>query len=198
MRSAILRRAAPLLLAGPLSACISFGAKPPASLLTITPAASVPLDRAQDSARTRSIVIEVPAVPQAISGVRVPVQVTPTSLVYVPDAAWSEPPARLFARLLSDTVTARNNMVVVTPIQAIGDPSAQLSGELRTFGVDATARMAIVTYDGALRRAGVEAIEKRRFEARVPIATIDAASAGTAINDAANQVAGQVADWIAR
>ena len=128
MRSAILRRAAPLLLAGPLSACISFGAKPPASLLTITPAASVPLDRAQDSARTRSIVIEVPAVPRAISGVRVPVQVTPTSLAYVPDAAWSEPPARLFARLLSDTVTARNTICPLYTFDAADDLNTSASG----------------------------------------------------------------------
>ena len=43
-----------------------------------------------------------------------------------------------------------------------------------------------------------QAFEKRRFEARVPVAAIDAASAGVALNRAANQVAMQVADWIGR
>jgi cholesterol transport system auxiliary component len=41
-------------------------------------------------------------------------------------------------------------------------------------------------------------VEKRRFEARVPVSAIDAASAGAALNDAANQVAVEVADWVGK
>jgi cholesterol transport system auxiliary component len=40
--------------------------------------------------------------------------------------------------------------------------------------------------------------EKRRFEARVPVAKIDAEQAGPALSQAANQVAAQVADWVGK
>lgn len=182
----------------PLAGCISFAAKPPEALLTLTAAAAVPIGGEQSSAAARSIVIEVPAVPQSLATARVPVQATPTTIAYVPEALWAEPPARLFARLLSDTVTARNGLVVLSSVQAIGDPSSRLSGELRNFGIDAASRSAVVTFDASVRRAGDDRIEKRRFEARAPVATIDAPSAGIALNEAANQVAAQVADWIGR
>ena len=113
------------------------------------------------------------------------------------NAQWAEPPASLFARLVADTLTARARMVVLSSIESVGDPSASLSGELRMFGIDATAREAVVTYDASLSRAGAASVEKRRFEARAPVAAIDATSAATALNQAANQVAGQVAQWVA-
>lgn len=182
----------------PLAGCISFGAKPPPTLLTLTSASPVAVGQDQDSAKARSITIQVPTTPQALATPRVPVQASATSLAYVKDAVWSEVPARLFARLLSDTVSARSGMVVLSTVQSVSDPSALLAGELRTFGLDATTREAVVTYDAALTRAGKTTIEKRRFEARVPVTTIDAASAATGINQAANQVATEVSDWVSR
>lgn len=181
----------------PLAGCISFGAKPPPSLLTLDATSAPAVGADQNSAKTRSITIQVPSTPTAIAGGRVPVQATPTTIAYVKDALWAEPPARLFARLLSDTVSARSNMVVLSTVQSIADPSATLAGELRRFGLDATTREAVVTYDASLTRAGKETVEKRRFEARVPVTAIDAASAGPAISQAANQVAVEVAAWVA-
>ena len=181
----------------PLAGCISFGAKPPPSLLTLETAAAPSVGAEQNSAKARSITIQVPSTPTSIAGARVPVQATPTTIAYVEDAQWSEPPARLFARLLSDTVSARSNMVVLSTVQSISDPSATLTGELRRFGLDATTREAVVTYDAALTRAGGDTVEKRRFEARAPVSAIDAANAGTALSRAANQVAGEVASWVA-
>jgi cholesterol transport system auxiliary component len=186
-----------LLLALPLAGCISFGAKPPESLLTLTPTEAVPVGASQDSAAAKSIVIDVPVVPQALATARVPVQATPTTIAYVKEAAWSEAPARLFARLLSDTITARTGRVVLSPVQAIGDPSSRLGGELRTFGIDAATSSAVVTFDAALTRVN-DRVEKRRFAARVPVAVIDAAAAGAGLNQAANQVAAQVSDWVGR
>lgn len=182
----------------PLSGCISFGAEPPDALLTLTATAQPQPGVGQTSAAARSIVVQVPATSTALATARVPVQATGTTLAYVKDAQWSEPPARLFARLLSDTLTAQARMVVLTPAQSFSDPSANLAGELRAFGLDATQRQAVVTYDASLTRAGETAVEKRRFEARVPVATIDAAAAAPALNQAANQVAGEVATWVAR
>jgi cholesterol transport system auxiliary component len=39
-------------------------------------------------------------------------------------------------------------------------------------------------------------LDSRRFEARVPVGVIDALSVGPALNEAANKVAADVADWI--
>ena len=187
-----------LLAALPLSACISFGAAPPPTLLTLTTQSGVAVGQNQNSATSKSITLQVPTVPQALATARVPVQATATSIAYVKDAQWAEPPARLFARLMSDTVAARTGMVVLSTVQAVGDPSAMLGGELRNFGLDATTREAVVTFDASLTRAGMQSVEKRRFEARVPVAAIDAPSAAAGINTAANSVAQQVADWVGR
>lgn len=181
----------------PLAGCISFGAKPPPSLLTLEATSAPAVGTEQNSARARSITIQVPTTPASLATARVPVQATPTTIAYVEEAQWTEPPARLFARLLSDTVTARSNMVVLSTVQSISDPSATLTGELRRFGLDATTREAVVTYDAALTRAGAQTVEKRRFEARVPVSAIDAVNAGTTLSQAANQVAADVAAWVA-
>lgn len=187
-----------VLLALALPGCISFGAKPPASLFTLSPATPVAVGAAQSSAGARSIVVQAPATPAALATQRVPVQATATSIAYLKDAAWSEPPSRLFARLLGDTLTARAGMVVLPSVQSLSDPSATLGGDLRMFGIDAAALQAVVTYDATLVRAGQSAVEKRRFEARVPVGAVDRANAGPALNQAANQVASEVADWVKR
>lgn len=182
----------------PLAGCISFGAKPPPTLLTLQADAQPQAGQAQTSSAARSIVVQVPSTPASVASVRVPVQASDTAIAYVKDAQWSEPPARLFARLLSDTLTAKGGLVVLTPAQSFSDPSANLGGELRSFGMDAGQRQAVVIYDASLMRAGQTAVEKRRFEARVPVAAIDADSVGPALSQAANQVATQVSDWVGR
>ena len=179
-----------------LSGCISFGAKPPPSLLTLNATAQPQPGRTQSSANARSIVVQTPSVPTALATARVPVQASVDTIAYVKDAQWTEPPARLFARLLSDTLTAQANIVVLSPAQSVSDPSGNLAGELRQFGLDATTQQATVVYDAALTRANATAVEKRRFEARVPVSAIDAPSAAAALNQAANQVAGEVATWV--
>ncbi|WP_235515660.1 ABC-type transport auxiliary lipoprotein family protein [Sphingomonas sp. Leaf10] len=185
-----------VLLLLPLAGCIRFGAEPPPALLTLAPAAPIAAGATQSSAQARSITVQVPVVPQELAVTRVPVQSSATSIAYVKEAQWVEPPARLFARLLSDTLTSRANMVVLNTRQGFVDPGAQLSGELREFGIDAGRSEAVVVYDATLQRAGSTAFEKRRFEARTPVATIDANTVGPAINQAANTIATAVADWV--
>jgi cholesterol transport system auxiliary component len=53
----------------------------------------------------------------------------------------------------------------------------------------------VAIYDAALARQG-GGITSRRFEARVPVAVADAANVSPALNQAANQVATEVAAWI--
>jgi cholesterol transport system auxiliary component len=182
----------------PLSACISFGAKPPPSLLTLTSAQAVPAGQTQSSATASTITIAIPSFSQALATTRVPVQSSDTTLAYVPDAQWVELPGRLFARLMSDTVAAKTGRVVLSTAQSFSDPGARLSGELRAFGVDATSNEAVVTFDAALIRSTGTVVEKRRFETRVPVTAIEAGPVGVGVNQAANQVASDVADWVGR
>ena len=214
-----------LLLPLSLASCISFGAKPPPSLLTLRTAAQVPVGQPQVAAAapgtTRStlsfggqpvasvtdgpvaggssITVATLNATQEIATNRVPVQSTPTSVAYIKNAVWVEPPARAFARVLGDTLTARTGRVVLSSAQSFQTGAAQLTGDLRTFGIDAASQSAVVVFDAALVRASAGgAIEKQRFEARVPVAAIDPANAGVGLNAAANQVAAQVADWVGR
>lgn len=179
-----------------LGGCISFGAAPPPSLLTLQSAQSVPVGEMHSSANAATITIAVPSVSQALATTRVPVQSTGTSLAYIKDAQWVELPARLFARLTADTVAAKTGRVVLSTAQSFSDPGARLSGELRFFGVDGRTNEAVVTFDAALIRTTGEVVEKRRFEARVPITEIAAGPAAQGINQAANQVAGEIAEWV--
>lgn len=181
-----------------LGGCVSFGSKPPASLLTLTSAASVPVGQTQTSATAPTVTILVPGAAQSIAGVRIPVQESRTAIAYVAKAQWIEPPNRLFVRVLIDTVPARTGRVVLGAAQSFSDPGAVLSGELRNFGVDAGTGEALVTFDASLIRTTGKVVEKRRFEARVPLTQIAAAPVGIALNQAANQVAVEVADWVGR
>lgn len=204
-----MKKLAPLALLAPfaLAGCIRFGAEPPPSLLTLASASSIAVGETANTASARSITVATPIVPQELAVARVPVHSDATNIAYLKDAHWVEPPNRLFARLLSDTIAARTGRVVLTLRQSLSDPGARLGGELRQFGIDAMSNEAVVTFDATLVRdrpapaSGARApmtFEKRRFEARVPVAEITAAAAGTALNDAANQVAEQVAAWVGR
>jgi cholesterol transport system auxiliary component len=204
-----MNKLAPLMFLAPLvlGGCIRFGAEPPPSLLTLTPTAGITVGATADSANAKSITISVPLAAQELAVTRVPVRSSATSVAYLKDAVWIEPPSRLFAQLLSDTIAARTGRIVLSPRQSLSDPGARLGGELRQFGLDATTREAVVTYDATLVRdrpataSGVrspQTFEKRRFEARVPVAEITPPAAAAALNTAANQVAAEVADWVGR
>lgn len=193
-----MKRIAILLAMAPLAGCVSFGAKPPPSLLDLTATEQPRPGQQQDAATAKTITVQVPVVAQALATVRVPVQATPTSIAYLKAAQWVEPPARLFARLLADTLAARTGRVVLSPAQSFADPGARLSGELRAFGIDAASSRAVVTLDATLVRADGGAVEKKRFAAAVPLARIEAGEAARALNQGANQVAAAVADWVGR
>lgn len=193
-----MKKLAIALLVLPLAGCLSFGAEPPKSLLSLTADQQVAVGQPQSSASARTVTIQVPATPQALATTRVPVQSGAVDVAYLKETSWVEPPARLFARLMSDTIAARTGRVVLGSTQSLVDPGARLSGELRMFGVDATTRSAVVTFDAALVRDEGGPLEKRRFEARVPVAAIEPAPVGAALNQAANRVAAEVADWIGR
>ena len=97
----------------------------------------------------------------------------------------------------TDTLAVRRttDRVVLDPHQATLDPGLLVSGTLQRFGYDAASGQVVVQYDGALSTAGGTRVETRRFTASVP-ADGTAASVGPALNEAANQVAADVAKWI--
>ncbi|MGS1016718.1 ABC-type transport auxiliary lipoprotein family protein [Allosphingosinicella humi] len=184
----------PLGLALALTGCISFGGKVPDSLLRLTATSTVPAATSRTGTTSEAVTVLAPSTPQELRTPRVPVR-TGTSVAYLKDAQWVEMPGSLFGRLLSETIAARTGRLVLDPGQFAFDPGLRLTGQLQQFGIDAEANEAVVVYDAALARAP-DTVETRRFEARVPVAAVDVANAGAALNQAANQVAAEVAGWI--
>ena len=185
----------PLALALSLAGCISLAPKPPASLLTLTPAATGGVAGDRTAAPGQTISVATPIVPESLQTERVPVQASETSIAYLQDARWVATPDRLFGRLLSDVIAARTGRVVLDALQLDVSPGVRLTGRLDRFGIDAASSEAVVAFEAAVARdAG--AVVTRRFEARVPVAAVDVVNAGPALNQAANTVAVQVADWV--
>ena len=77
-------------------------------------------------------------------------------------------------------------------------PDTRLAGQLSAFGLDAPGSAVIVIFDATLSHSGNDQIQSRRFAARVPVASEHPQAVAAALNQAANQVAGEVADWIGR
>jgi cholesterol transport system auxiliary component len=186
--------AAGLLLGG----CVKIGAggKPPAQLLNLTADAVEIFDVPRKAGVGQPIVIAVPSAPAAIMSNRVVVQDGPVSIAYVKDAVWVEPPARLFQRLLSETIAAKTGKVVIDPRQFSVTPGIRLTGQIKSLGVDASKGRAVIIYDAVISRDGGKSVEARRFEASVPVAVIEAVPVGMALNTAANRIADEVAAWI--
>ena len=199
-----MKKLALLLLAAPfaaaLSGCVSFGGKPPkVPFLTLEAAEQIKPGDVQTPASGTTVTVLFPTVPHELATTRVPVHSGENAVAYVKDAQWVEAPPRLFARLVGDTIAARTGRPVLSDRQSQIDPGAVLSGELRQFGVDADSNEAVVQFD-ALLVQGDDAtkFQKRRFEARAPLAEVTPDLVAKALNQAANQVAIQVADWVGK
>ena len=181
-----------------LPGCISIGGKPPAQLLSLDAAQKVAPGTVRSAASGTSITVADPEAPKLLDTVRVPVRTTPTSLAYVTDVQWADTPRHLFQRLLSETIAATSNRIVLDPGQYSADAGQRLMGELVEFGLDEASNSAIVTFDAILAGPGGTAITRQRFTASVPVgAKITATRVGGPLNSAANKVATDVAAWLA-
>lgn len=178
----------------PLAGCISFGAKPPKQLMTLSATDKVATGVTRTAAAGQTVTILSPSVPAAIAATRVPVYSSGIAIAYVKDAIWIDSPARLFQRLLSETVAAKTGRIVLDVRQYTTDPGLRVQGSLLMFGIDEATSEAVVTYDAVIARGS--GLDSRRFEARVPVSIIDATTVGPALNDAANKVTADVATWI--
>ena len=178
-----------------LSACLGGGKKVPPMLLTLTSSAPAPADLNRSAVPGETITIDVPVISKELATTRVPAQVGPTAVAYIKDLQWVESPDRLFQDLVQETVMRTTNRVVLDPRQSGFDPGTRLTGTLSRFGYDAQEGMVIVRYDAALAVPGGTQVETRRFEAREP-ADGTASTVGAALNEAANRVAADVAQWV--
>lgn len=177
-----------------LGSLLGGGGKPPPVLYTLTPEAAPQLS-ARSAPVGEAVTISAPVISSELRTIRVPVQVSPTQVQYVQDLQWIDTPDRLFQDLVAETIRRTTNRVVLDPKQSSLDPGLVVTGELMRFGYDAQLQSVIVHYDAALSTRGGTHVETRRFEARLP-ADGTAATVAPALNQAANQVALQVAQWI--
>ncbi|WP_338241153.1 ABC-type transport auxiliary lipoprotein family protein [Aurantiacibacter hainanensis] len=178
-----------------LSGCISFGSEPPEQLLTLTPSASIPVGAASEGEASAALAVQVPTVSQRLNVNRVPVVTSDSSLAYLQDAFWVEKPAQLFRNVLAETIRAKGNRMVVGAGELEYVAQTQLSGQLVEMGYDALSGSAVVRYDAMLRGPD-GTLRTRRFEERRSGIPAEATAVGSALNDAANTVADQVAEWV--
>ncbi|RNJ63790.1 MAG: ABC transporter [Porphyrobacter sp. IPPAS B-1204] len=195
LRPAATLIAVPLLLA--LGGCVSFGGEPPESLLTLNAEARAPAGPGAAPSDNRPVIaVRAIDTPAKLDVLRVPVAVSDTELAYLQEAFWVEKPARLFRRLVGETIRARGQAMVVDGDDGTMPATMNLRGTLTEMGYDAADSAAVVQFD-AVRVGADGAVVTRRFEAREIGVPAEARAVGAALNVAANRVAAEVADWIA-
>lgn len=184
-----------------LSGCLGLGGgKAPPSLLNLTPIKVAPAGAVASGTGATAIMVMEPETDKRLAVQRVPVQISASSVAYLKDALWVERPARLFRGLLAETLRAQTQQagsgrLVLEDDQAAPLISTRLSGRLLDMGYDAANMTAVVRYD-AFRTGPKGEVSSRRFESVIPGVAANPAAVGTALNKAANDVAGQVAEWV--
>lgn len=196
MIARIMRMGAPLIAAGLLAGCVSFGGKVPDQLIALTPESTAPAGGIGGGSLADALLVLTPITDRRLDVQRVPVQVDDATIAYLQDAVWVERPARQFRSLLAETIRARGNRLV---LESGGDETGgrtAISGRLLDMGYDARDGSVVVRFD-AMRRDPSGNFEARRFESVVPGVAPKTAAVAPALNRAANDVARQVSDWIA-
>jgi cholesterol transport system auxiliary component len=198
MRQLRMIRTLPVLLALTLAlpGCVSLGGgKSPPTLLTLTPATSVPVGTVIGGDPKTAIMVMEPETDQRLAVVRVPVQIDDTDVAYLKGAMWVERPARLFRALLAETLRSKTDMLVLEDSQAAANAGVRVSGRLIDMGYDARTSSVVVRFDAIRSGAGGTVVTKR-FESIVSGVQAKPDSIGPALNRAANDVAAQVAAWV--
>jgi len=179
-----------------LSGCVSFGgAEPPPYLLSLSPDQKLAAGAMQSGPQTGSLVVALPDAPQKLNTIRVPVETRGIGIAYLKDAVWVDKPARLFQDLLSETIAAQNNRLVLTATEAGGNAQTYITGELVNFGLDGPSLTVTVTYD-AVKTAKDQPVAKKRFVASEKVFAAEPGAVGEGLNKAANEVAVAVAEWV--
>lgn len=176
-----------------LSACISFGGKTPDKLIALTPENTAPAGATAAGNPADALVVLDPIADRRLDVQRVPVRIDDANIAYLKEATWVERPARQFRRLLAETLRSRGQRLVIEgEREAVG--KVVLSGQLLDFGYDARQQSVVLRFD-AIREEGGQ-IRTKRFEATVPGVQAKVEVVAPALNQVANDVARQVADWV--
>ncbi|HEY6817120.1 MAG TPA: ABC-type transport auxiliary lipoprotein family protein [Croceibacterium sp.] len=194
LRKALLPASLAPLLALALAGCVSLTPDPPESLLTLTPARTAPAGATAAGDAASALAVLEPDTDQRLNVVRVPVQTSDSSLAYLQEAVWVEKPTRLFQALLAETIRAGGSRLVVGEGDFGYAAATKLSGRLLDMGYDAGSGSVVVRYDAVLQTPDGK-VRTQRFEHRVAGVAPEAAAVGPALNEAANAVAAEVADW---
>ena len=180
-----------------LAGCVSIGGggEVPDQLLTLTATSSAPAGASASGDMASALAVSEPAVPQYLNVTRVPVKVSGSAIAYLQDAVWVEKPSRLFQRVLSETIRAGGDRLVVGGDELEYAGQTQLGGELTAMEYDPSRSAVVVRYDAVLRLSD-GTVRTQRFEAEQTGVLPDALSVAPALNRAANDVAAQVAEWV--
>lgn len=154
------------------------------------PAGVAPIDPA------RAVSVLALNAPSTLATIRIPVKTEATEVRYLKGAEWAEPPARMMARLIEVRLAGAGIPVIDRRVTGRSAPQL-LGGTLRAFEVDAAdgSQSVRVRLDATL--AGPGGTRLRSFERDLPLTRIDGPDAARALNAAANQVAEDVAQWVA-
>lgn len=182
----------------PLAGCISFGPKPPPRLMTLSATTTLEAGAARTTDDKQAVAVAMPSAIPSLMTQRVLVTDGATEVAYLKGGLWAAAPAHLFRSLLAETITVRTGRVVPDPRLLASQPDTRVSGQLSAFGLDGPGFAAVVTFDAAITRTGSDKLEARRFTARVPVSAETPDLVASAINQAANQVAAEVADWVGK
>ncbi|PNU02964.1 ABC transporter [Novosphingobium guangzhouense] len=192
----LLTAAAALGLTAGLAGCVSLGTKPPDQLLKLTAEDSAPAGATASGQLTDAIVVMDPESDRGLDVLRVPVRVNDSSIAYLKDALWVEKPTRQFRSLLAETLRARTGQLVVEGGDFEVTGKTLIGGRLLQMGYDAQRSAVVVRFDAVRSERGNGPLQTRRFEAVVNGIEAKAGPVGVALNQASNDVARQVADWI--
>ena len=178
-----------------LTGCVSLGGEVPEQLITLTARNTAPAGEMDSGTIGNAIVVLDPDTDRRLDVARVPVQINDSTLAYLKDAVWVERPARQFRRLLAETIRAKSKRIVVESSDYEVSGKTVLSGRLIDMGYDSRTQSVVVRYDAVIEGSdGV--IKSRRFESVMPGISDKAVSVAPALNEAANAVAVEVAEWI--
>ena len=179
-----------------LGGCLSLGGKVPPTLLTLTPATTVPAGTVTTGDPRTAIMVMEPETDQHLAVVRVPVQIDDTQVAYIKNAVWVERPARLFRALLAETLRSKTGALVLEDTQAAVNVGTRVSGRLIDMGYDTRTGSVVVRFEAIRSTTGNAVVSTKRFESVVPGIEAKPEAVGPALNQAANDVATQVAGWV--
>lgn len=178
-----------------LAGCLSLGPKVPDQLINFTAREVATPGKSSAGAVTDAIFVFEPEVEDRLDVNRLPVQIDATSVAYLKDATYVDRPARLFQHLVAETLRARHGGLVVEGDDPGIKVRTRLYGRLVEAGYDARTSSVVFTYD-AVAVGPDGTMRQRRFGSTIPGITAEVAAVAPAMNEAANNVAGEVSGWL--